>query len=107
MKICKREKSDKKIESKFDNGKKTIKSWNVLSSGVELETFHNGKGKNREKCQKKIFCFCWDLNSRPFITAEVGNYLENRSNDYKYSNLLIDGQMFLFFVGFSRFYLFS
>ena len=39
--------------------------------------------------------------------AEVGNYLENRSNDYKYSNLLIDGQMFLFFVGFSRFYLFS
>jgi len=53
VKICKREKSDKKIESKFDNGKKTIKSWNVLSSGVELETFHNGKGKNREKMPKK------------------------------------------------------
>ena len=48
-----------KTESKFDNGKKTIKSWNVLSSGVELETFHNGKGKNREKNakKKKYFAF--------------------------------------------------
>ena len=59
MKNCKREKSDKKIESKFDNGKKTIKSWNVLSSGVELETFHNGKGKNRGEMpkKKKYFAF--------------------------------------------------
>ena len=55
----------------------------MLLLGVELETFQNGKGENREKCKKKeIFCFCWELNSRPFIMAEVGNYLENKSNGY-------------------------
>ena len=47
-------------------------------------------------------CFRWELNSRFFVMAEVGNYLENRSNDYKYSNILIDGQMFLFFVRISK-----
>ena len=59
MKICKREKSDKKSRVNLTMEKKTIKSWNVLSSGVELETFHNGKGKNREKNakKKKYFAF--------------------------------------------------
>ena len=43
----------KKSRVNLTTEKKTIKSWNVLSSGVELETFHNGKGKNREKMPKK------------------------------------------------------
>jgi len=36
-------------------------------------------GKSAKKEKK---CFRWELNSRPFIIAEVGNYLENRSNSY-------------------------
>ena len=36
-------------------------------------------GKSAKKEKK---CFRWELNSRPFIIAEVGNYLENRSNGY-------------------------
>ena len=38
--------------------------------------------------------------------ADAGNYLENRSNGYKYSNLLIDDRMFLIIVRISRIYLF-
>jgi len=52
----------------------------VFSLGVELETVHNGGGENGKKMPEKVICFRWELNSRPFIMAEVDNYLENRSN---------------------------
>ena len=33
-------------------------------------------GKNLPK--KEEICFRWELNSKPFIMAEMGNYLENK-----------------------------
>ena len=41
--------------------------------------FKNGKNLKKEK----DICFRWELNSRYFVMAEVGNYLENIYNKKK------------------------
>jgi len=55
--ICKWEEIWRKIEGEFANGKKFAR-------------------------KKEEIWFCWELNSKPFVMAEVGKYLENRSNGF-------------------------
>ena len=43
------------------------------------DKFENGKNLKKEE----DICFRWELNSRSFVTAEVGNYLENIYNEKK------------------------
>ena len=107
MKICKCEKSDKKPRVNLTTEKNYIKKARMCFRWeLNSRPFIMAEVKIEKNCQKKeVFCFLWELNSRPFIMAEEGNYLENRSNGYKYSNLLIDGRMFLMKI--SRIYLFS
>jgi len=79
----------------------------LLSLRVELKTFHKVTLKMRKICKKKkIFSFVESWTQDLLIMAEVGNYLENRSDGYQYSNLKIDGQMFLVIMRISRIYLF-
>ena len=73
---------------------------------LNSRSFIIAEAKMEKQLPKKVICFRRELNSRPFIMAEVGNYLENRSNGNKYSNLLIDGWIFLIIVRISRVYLF-
>ena len=43
------------------------------------DRFENGKNLKKEE----DICFCWELNSRRFVMAEVGNYLKNRFSEKK------------------------
>ena len=42
-----------------------------------------GKFKNGKNLKKEDICFRWELNSKSFVIAEVGNYLENIYNEKK------------------------
>ena len=55
-----------------------------LISLMEKKTKTEGKFKNGKNLKKEDICFRWELNSRHFGMTEVGNYLENRSNEKKY-----------------------
>jgi hypothetical protein len=49
---------------------------------AEVGIYLQNKLKMEKNRKKEEICFRRELNSKPFITPEVGNYLENKSNGY-------------------------
>jgi len=49
---------------------------------VDVGNYLKNKLKMKKSTKKEEICFRRELNSKPFVMAEVGNYLENGSNGY-------------------------
>jgi len=52
---------------------------------TEVGNYLENKLKTKKSAKKEEICFCWELDSKPFITIEVGNYLENKLKIEKFA----------------------